>query len=209
LESAPLQRVTVAQSDQRQLEGAGSHLRLGGRGARQRRYTRVDKTLRLRPGVASGKMEPASLQWATVAPGDLKTPERRQTPFSRGKLRRTSQESTRRSESVLAFQAARCSLTSSLGHRRTWRPQDTGKAPDAVLTREASENVTGVDKTLGKRSRGAGGKMEPDVIIGSLAHLATRRHRRGARRQAHAGGLWKAAVTVHRSTREVRSALEN
>jgi len=46
------------------------------------------------------------------------------------------------------------------------RPQDTGKAPDAVLTREASEDVTGVDKTLGKRSRGVVGKMEPDVALG-------------------------------------------
>jgi hypothetical protein len=110
-------------------------------------------------------MELERLHWVTVAHGDLKTPGRHQTPFSRGRLRRTSQESTRRSESGLASQEARWSLTPSLGHCCTWRPQDTGKAPDAVLTREASENVTGVDKTFGKRSRGVVGKMEPDVAL--------------------------------------------
>ena len=78
-----------------------------------------------------------------------------------------------------------------------------------MLTREASENVKGVDKTLGKRSRGAAGKMEPDVVIGSLAHLATTRHQRGARRRAHVEGLGKAAATVHGCTREVRRTLEN
>ena len=145
MKSAPLQRVSVAKSDQRQLEGAGSHSCPEGPRERLRTSIGSEKPWVKRLSVSSGNVASAPHQRVRVAHCDHSTAGRRQTTFLTRQLWRASKEVHWKRQTI-GKSAWRLTMQKGVGaypkgHGRTRRLHDSGKAPDSILDQETSEHL--------------------------------------------------------------------
>jgi len=176
----------------RQLEGAGRHSCPGGGVERLWRAIGTAKPFGKRLSVSRGNVETAPYQRVSVAHCDHTTAGRRRIHFWTRRLRRASKD-VHGSRQVARTALQLCKmrdgvLASSLGHCRTLRPKDTGKAPDAILDSEALEGVFG--GPLEYRSRLDGvydveeARWSRSHSKGSRSPSATIRQLEGARRHS-------------------------